>query len=88
MTWWTEDGYPAYSDLEEKPESAGELKPIGATAGTLDTPDTFLLQTNVYSMLGLGRFYAGLAPHIRILDAPGLAAYARDYFQNALKELK
>ena len=71
--------------VEEYPEAEGELKPVGATSGT---PDCFLLQTNVYSMLGLGRFYAGLAPHIRILDAPGLAAYARDYFQNALKELK
>jgi hypothetical protein len=39
-------------------------------------------------MLGLGRFYCGLAGHITILDAPGLAAYAKDYFTNALKELK
>ena len=47
--------------VEEYPESAVELKPIGATNGT---PDCFLLQTNVYSMLGLGRFYCGLRrPH-------------------------
>ncbi len=71
--------------VEEYPESAAELKPIGATAGT---PDCFLLQTNVYSMLGLGRFYCGLAGHIRILDAPGLVEYAKEYFTSALKDLK
>ena len=67
--------------VEEYPESAAELKPAG-------TPDCFLLQTNVYSMLGLGRFYCGLAGHITILDAPGLVEYAKEYFQNALKDLK
>ena len=71
--------------IEEYPESATELKPVGATAGT---PDRFLLQTNVYSLLGLGRFYCGLAGHITILDAPGLEEYAKDYFSNALKDLK
>ena len=71
--------------VEEYPESAAELKPIGATNGT---PDCFLLQTNVYSMLGLGRFYCGLAGHITILDAPGLVDYAKEYFETALKELK
>ena len=39
-------------------------------------------------MLGLGRFYCGLAGHITILDAPGLVEYARDYFNQALKDLK
>lgn len=71
--------------VEEYPEAAAELKPIGATAGT---SDRFLLQTNVYSLLGLGRFYCGLAGHITILDAPGLVEYAKGYFETALKELK
>ena len=71
--------------VEEYPDSEAEIKPIGVSGGAADR---FLLQTKVYSMLGLGRFYCGLASHITIIDAPGLVDYARDYFEKALKELK
>lgn len=41
--------------------------------------DSWILETDVYSMEGVGRFYIGLANGITIVDAPGLAEYARDY---------
>lgn len=66
--------------LEEYPEAAAELKANG--------PDSFLLQTSIYNMLGIGRFYCGLASHITVIDAPELLDYARDYFGKALKRLE
>lgn len=68
--------------VEEYPEAATEIE-----AAKTGAPGEFILQTHVYSMVGIGRFYCGLAEHITILDAPGLAEYAREYFEKALKEL-
>lgn len=37
------------------------------------------LDIEVYSIYGIGRFYAGLANHITILDCPELKAYIEEY---------
>lgn len=37
------------------------------------------LDTEVYSLEGIGRFYLGLAEHIQIIDGEELKKYARDY---------
>lgn len=46
----------------------------------------WMLDIDVYQLPGIARFYAGLANHIRILDAPELVeymkAYVRDYLGN------
>ena len=43
--------------------------------------------TDIFNILGVGRFYCGLIGHIEIVDAQGLEEYARDYFEKALKGL-
>ena len=65
--------------VEEYPDSAGEIKDLG--------DDHFLLETDIYNILGVGRFYCGLVGHVEIVDAPGLEEYARGYFEKALKSL-
>ncbi len=37
------------------------------------------LDTDVYSMAGVGRFYIGLADHIEIIEGDALKKYAQDY---------
>lgn len=64
---------------EEYPDSAKEIIPAG--------DGHWLLDTSVYSIYGIGRFYTGLAGHTRIIDAPELAAYAKEYFAESLKHL-
>lgn len=44
----------------------------------------WLLDTEVFGMEGVGRFYLGLAGHIDIVNAPGLREYARSYAQRFL----
>ena len=66
--------------VEEYPESVSEIKVLGG--------DHFLLETDIYNILGVGRFYCGLVGHIEIVDAPGLEEYAREYFEKALEGLK
>lgn len=39
----------------------------------------WLLDTDVYSLAGIGRFYMGLAADMEIIDAPGLKEYAMEY---------
>lgn len=39
----------------------------------------WLFNTEVYKIEGLGRFYLGLAEHIRIINAPELLAYVKEY---------
>lgn len=65
--------------VEEYPDSAGEIKDLGN--------EHFLLETDIYNILGVGRFYCGLVGHVEIVDAPGLEEYARGYFEKALKSL-
>lgn len=63
--------------LEEYPESKYYLE--------YTHNDTWILNTDVCSIYGVGRFYIGLADHITILDAPELKQYATEYFRNHCK---
>lgn len=65
--------------LEEYPDSASDLSPM--------SDNQWLLQTKVYKIEGIGRFYTGLANHISIIDAPELVEYAKSYFKDSLKDL-
>jgi hypothetical protein len=42
------------------------------------------LNTEVYALVGVARFYVGLANHIKVLNAPELVAYVKDYTQRYL----
>ena len=56
--------------IEEFPLSQKDIKRKG---------ERFILDTMVYSFLGIGRFYLGLIPEIQIIDSPEFEAYIRDY---------
>ncbi|MCR5131151.1 MAG: WYL domain-containing protein [Prevotella sp.] len=56
--------------LEEYPHSAAFLTPDG--------PDHWLLETDVTSYVGIGRFLIGLADDIEILEDDGLRKYLRE----------
>lgn len=58
--------------VEEYPDAVKDLIPT-------DDADRWILETEVYRMEGLGRFYLGLAAEIEIIDAPGLKEYAAAY---------
>ena len=58
--------------VEEYPEA---VKDIYQTK----SDDRWILETDVYNMVGLGRFYMGLAGEITIINAPGLKEYAQKY---------
>lgn len=47
--------------------------------------NVWLLNTEVYKIEALGRFYLGLAEHIRIISAPELATYAREYVKKNIQ---
>lgn len=47
----------------------------------------WILDIDVYQLPGIARFYAGLANHIRILDAPELVEYMKVYVKNYLSNL-
>lgn len=59
--------------VEEYPASEKDL-----VADKKD-PSTWYYNAKVYSIYGIGRFYAGLANHITILDCPELKAYVEEY---------
>ena len=63
--------------LEEFPEAKSCI------SSTRDD-NTWILDTNVYSLKGIGRFYIGLAANIVIIDAPGLKEYASEYAKKNL----
>ena len=58
--------------VEEYPEAEKDLIPT-------DNDDIWMLDTQVYRMEGIGRFYIGLAGEIEIIDAPQLKEYAVQY---------
>jgi hypothetical protein len=58
--------------VEEYPEAQKDLIP------TTDD-DRWILETEVYQMEGVGRFYMGLAGEIEIIEAKGLREYAQKY---------
>ena len=58
--------------LEEYPEASKDLIETG-------DDDAWILETNIYKIEGIGRFYMGLAGEIQIIDAKGLKEYAQKY---------
>lgn len=58
--------------LEEYPTIKDELK-----RGRDDSE--WFLDTEVFNIAGIARFYIGLANHIKILDAPELVKYVKEY---------
>lgn len=46
--------------------------------------NTWYLTTTVYAFEGIGRFYIGLANHIKILDAPELVEYVKTFKEKYL----
>ena len=60
--------------IEEYPDAASDLAPLG--------DNLWLLDTSVYQIAGIGRFYVGLMDHIDIIDAPKLKEYAKEFIAN------
>ena len=58
--------------VEEYPEAETDLIPT-------DNDDIWMLDTQIYRMEGIGRFYMGMAGEIQIIEAEGLKEYARKY---------
>ena len=58
--------------IEEYPQAKKFIK-------STESSSRWILDTEVYKIEGIGRFYIGLAEHIKILDAPELKAYAQEY---------
>jgi predicted DNA-binding transcriptional regulator YafY len=58
--------------VEEYPEAQKDLIPT-------NDDDRWILETEVYKMEGVGRFYMGLAGEIDIIEAKGLKDYAIKY---------
>lgn len=55
----------------------------GSASELVDNRNGFwILDTDVYRIEGIGRFYIGLASHITIVNAPELKEYARRYIQS------
>ena len=65
--------------VEEYPDAQADLTDLG--------DGRWLLATTIRQIYGLGRFYTGLANHIKIIDAPELVAFAKEYFKDSLKQL-
>ena len=64
--------------VEEYPDAERYLIPT-------DDDDVWMLDTQVYRMEGLGRFYMGLAGEIQIIDAKGLKEYAQKYSKDYIE---
>lgn len=70
---WSPDSGGLSSDSGGRfPDSAGRL------------PDTWLLETDVCAMQGVGRFAIGLADHVRVVDSPELSEYIKDFSKKFL----
>ena len=64
--------------VEEYPEAVKDLYQT-------KSDDRWILETEVYNIVGLGRFYMGLAAEISIINAPGLKEYAQKYCNDHIK---
>lgn len=62
--------------VEEFPNAESDLKKANDNMWTLNT--------KVHHVAGIGRFVAGLANHIRIINAPELKEYLKNYFKDYL----
>lgn len=58
--------------IEEFPTAKDDITKAG-------DDNTWYFSTEVYGMSGIGRFYIGLANHIKIVDAPELKKYAKEF---------
>ena len=64
--------------IEEFPRAKNSIKPHKGD------DNIWYFDTEVYQLEGVGRFYMGLANHIKILDAPGLEAYVAEFIKKYL----
>ena len=67
--------------IEEYPESKDDLTPE-------KNSNTWLLNTTIYSIIGLARFYMGLINDIEIITAPGLKEYIQNFASTINEKLK
>lgn len=65
--------------VEEYPAAEASVSPCKGNA------DVWYFDGDVYDLKGIGRFYIGLAPHIKIHNAPELKAYVRQYLKDLEK---
>lgn len=65
--------------VEEFPRAKDHIKPQKGDE------NTWYFTTEVCSMVGIGRFYIGLAEHIQILEGEELKKYAKEYAEKFLK---
>ena len=68
--------------VEEFPSSKEFIKPHKGN------DNIWYFDTDVYQMEGIGRFYLGLANHIKILKAPELEEYVDSFVKDNLKKTK
>lgn len=64
--------------IEEFPRAKNSVKPHKGD------DNIWYFDTEVYQLEGVGRFYMGLANHIKILDAPELKQYVKDFSKKYL----
>lgn len=64
--------------VEEYPDAEKDLIPT-------DNDDIWMLDTQVYRMEGIGRFYMGMAGEIQIIEAEGLKEYAQKYSKDYIQ---
>ena len=64
--------------IEEFPRAKNSVKPHKGD------DNIWYFDTEVYQLEGVGRFYMGLANHIKILDAPELKEYVSDFSKKYL----
>ena len=64
--------------IEEFPRATNSVKPHKGD------DNIWYFDTEVYQLEGVGRFYMGLANHIKILDAPELKQYVNDFSKKYL----
>ena len=62
--------------LEEYPLAAQDITEMTSKDGNLPT---WMLETDVCSLRGVGRFAIGLADHVKLEDSPELAAYIKEF---------
>lgn len=66
--------------IEEYPDAEKEL--------TANGDGKWILNTTVLDIHGVGRFYCGLAEHIKIIEGAQLTEYAKRYFTDGINRMK
>ena len=62
--------------LEEYPLAANDVSELGN--------GSWLLETDVCAMQGVGRFAIGLADHVQVMDSPELSDYIKEFSKKFL----